>query len=99
MADMDITNAKAKKLNELEDSALLILQSFVDEKRDCDDVVKGSLKIVNMVAKNRQTTTHKKAIEFSMAASIATEEQKKKYIAATSPHVLKALTGSSPAGE
>lgn len=93
MNNLDISEAKASKLSKLEDAALEILQSCLDGNRDFDEISKSSLSIMSVIAKNRQTSTHRKAMEFSMACSIATEEQKKKYIAATSPQVLKALTG------
>lgn len=93
MSNLDVTEMKAGKLNKLEDSAIQILQGFVDGNRDCDEVVKGSLKIMNVVAKNRQTVTHRTAIEFGMATSIATEEQLRKYIEVTNPQVKKALAG------
>lgn len=94
MISLQITEAKAKKLNEVEDLALDTLRSALKGEIASDAAeVKVASTTLSVVAKNRQTTTHSRAIEFGMATSIATPEQLEKYIEATNPQVQKALTG------
>lgn len=94
MVTLQITEAKARKLEEIETLALDAIKGALDGKMAADDEkVKVAVKTMSVVAKNRQTSTHRVGIDFSMATSIATDEQLKKYIEATSPHIKKALTG------
>lgn len=96
MITLQITDAKAKKLDEVEDLALEEIRSALKGETAADDeVVKVAVKTLSMVAKNRQTSSHRAAIEFGMATSIATDEQLKKYIEVTNPQVQKALTGET----
>ena len=94
MNSLQMTEAKAQKLNEVEDLALDTIKDALKGTIPADtEEVKVAVKTMSMVAKNRQTTTHRTAIEFGMATSIGTEEQLKKYIKATNPQVQKALAG------
>ena len=89
-----MTDAKAKKLEEVEDLALDTIKDALDETIAADDEkVKVAVKTMSVVAKNRQTSTHRVGIDFGMATSIATDKELKKYIETTSPHIKKALTG------
>lgn len=94
MITLQMTEAKARKLEAVEDLALDVIKDALDETVAADDEkVKVAVKTMSVVAKNRQTSTHRVGIDFGMATSIATDEQLKKYIEVTSPHIKKALTG------
>ena len=94
MVTLQMTEAKARKLEEVEGLALDVIKDALDDNIAADDEkVKVAVKTLSVVAKNRQTSTHRVGIDFGMATSIATEEQLKKYIEATSPHIKKALAG------
>ncbi len=94
MISLQMTEAKAKKLEEVESLALDVIKEALDDTIAADDEkVKVAVKTMSVVAKNRQTLTHRTAIDFGMATSIATDREMKKYIETTSPHIKKALTG------
>lgn len=94
MNSLNMTEAKAKKMSEIEDMSLDTIRKALDGKTSADgDEVKVAVKMMGVVAKNRQTLTNRAAIEFGMARAIATDEGLKKYVTATSPQVQKALGG------
>lgn len=94
MVTLQMTEVKARKLEEVEDLALDTIKEALDGTIAADDEkVKVAVKTMSVVAKNRQTSTHRVGIDFGMATSIATDEQLKKYIETTSPHIKKALIG------
>lgn len=94
MNSLEITENKAGKLNEIEDLALDITKDVLKGIQPGDsEEAKIAMKTLGIVAKNRQTTMHGKAIEFSMAASIANDKELRRYIKVSTPHVVKALTG------
>lgn len=96
MITLQMTANKAKKMDEIEDLSLDTIKSALKGEKDADaDEVKVAVKMMGVVAKNRQTMTNRSAIEFGMATSIASDEQLKKYISATSPHIQKALGGKA----
>lgn len=96
MITLQMTKAKAKGLEEIEDLSLITIKSALkDEIGADDDKVKVAVKMMGVVAKNRQTMTNRSAIEFGMAASIADDKQLKKYIETTSPEIKKALGGKT----
>lgn len=91
MASLDMTDAKMKDFDDLETQAMIIMRSVMDDKREMDDVAKGAIKILNMVAKNRQTLTAREGIRIGMVSSIASETQLKKYILATQPQIKRLI--------
>lgn len=93
MSNLDLTQAKVTKLEALEDLAIATLTETLGGDREVDDKAQVAVKVVNMVTKNRQTMTAREGIRFSMATTIGTESQLKKYIAVTQPEVRKALEG------
>jgi len=95
MTNLQITDAKAKKINEAGDLALDICINALKGKVAPDaEEVKLSMKMLSVEAKNRQSSTHQVAIEFGMAQSIASDpKQLKEYIGITNPQVRKALEG------
>jgi len=94
MNSLDMTKSKTERLDVLEDLAIITLTAALKDEREVDDKTQIAMKTLNMVAKNRQTMTAREGIRFSMAQSIATEQQLAKYIAATQPGVKKALAGN-----
>ena len=96
MSTLNITEEKAKKLSEIEDLSLGTIKEALNGVMNADDEqVKVATKMLSVIAKNRQTMTNRSAIEFSMATSVGTEGQLKKYVAATNPHIQKALGGKT----
>ena len=94
MITLQLTVDKAQKLGEAEDLSLDIIKKTLKGEINAEnDEVKVAVKMLGIVAKNRQTMTNRSAIEFGMATSIATDGQLKKYVEATNPQIQKALAG------
>lgn len=94
MITLQMTQAKSDSLSEIEDLALATVQKALKDEIDADDEkVKVAVKMMGIVAKNRQTMTNRTAIEFGMASSIATEKQLESYVKVTNPQIQKALGG------
>ena len=92
MNNLSITKEKEAKMSEIEDLSLSTIKDALKGKLAADDDnVKIAVKMMGVVAKNRQTLTHRTAVEFGMAVSIASEDQLRNYIAVTSPQIQKAL--------
>lgn len=92
MNSLAMTDAKAAKMSEIEDKSLETIREALNDDIEADDEkVKVAVKMMGVVAKNRQTLTNRTAVEFGMAHSIATETELKKYIAVTHPQIKKAL--------
>ncbi len=95
MNTLKMTEAKEKKMNEIEDMSMEVIQQALSDQISADgDNVKIAVKMMGVVAKNRQTVLHRDAVEFGMAQFIADEVGMKKYLAATNPQIQKAI-GSS----
>lgn len=96
MKNLDITQKKADQMSEIEDMSLATIKKALEGTIDADDdKVKVSVKVLSTVAKNRQTLTNRAAVEFSMAKSISTEADLKKYVQVTSPQIKKAIGGKT----
>jgi len=94
MSTLDVSESKATKLDEMEHSALDILNSFFKGKRAFGDEVKLAMQSLNVVAKNRQTLTAREGMRFSMVSAITDDPKAlKKYVNATSPEIGKLLPG------
>ncbi len=94
MITLQMTKVKADSLSEIEDMSLATVKKALNDEIDADDEkVKVAVKMMGVVAKNRQTMTNRTAIEFGMASSIATVQQLERYVAATNPEIKKALGG------
>ena len=92
MSTLDVSEAKAKKLDDMEHSALDILNSFFAGKLAFGDEVKLAMQSLNVVAKNRQTLTAREGMRFSMVSAITNDPKAlKKYVKATSPEIGKLL--------
>lgn len=100
MGNLDLTDAKMKNLNNLEDVAVRTLTQFLSDEREYDEKVSMAAKVANMVSKNRQTMTARECVRWTMIQEIGTEKQKCQYVAATQPEIQKVLTGKtdSPRG-
>lgn len=93
MRALDVTEKKAKSFDEMENKAITVIEKVLSEGRDVDDLTKVALQSLNIVAKNRQTLTNRQAIGWSIAHTIATPEELKKYIEVTNPELSKLLQG------
>ena len=94
MNTLGMTELKAEKMSKLEDMSLdTIKEALKGEISADDDKVKVAVKMMGVVAKNRQTLTNRSAIEFGMAQIIADEAGLKKYVKITSPQIQKAIGG------
>lgn len=94
MNSLNMTDAKAGKLSEIEDISLETIKKALKSEIPADnEEVKVAVKMMGVVAKNRQTLTNRSAIEFGMAQCVADEKQLKKYVEVTNPHIQKALGG------
>ena len=92
MSTLKITDAAARKMELIEDLALSTIKDVLEGIKGGDsDEAKVAVKMMGVVAKNRQTMTNRSAIEFGMATSIADETQLRKYVKATNPQIHKAL--------
>jgi len=96
MSTLDVSESKAKKLDDMEHSALDILNSFFAGKRAFGDEVKLAMQSLNVVAKNRQTLTAREGLRFNMITAITDDPKAlKKYVNATSPEIGKLLPGKT----
>ena len=93
MRALDITESKAQKFDVMEDKAIELIEKVLTEEREVDDLTKVALQSLSIVSKNRQTLTNRQAIGWSIANTIATPEELKRYIAVTNPELTKILTG------
>lgn len=94
MNTLNMTEAKAGKMSEIEDMSLDVIKKAIKGDIQADEEqVKVAVKMMGVVAKNRQTLTNRSAIEFGMAQVIATEDGLKKYVAASNPQIQKAIGG------
>lgn len=94
MKNLEMTEAKAAKLSEVEDLALGTVREALKGINPADSAdVKLASHTLSMVAKNRQTLTARQAIGFSMASAIGSDKELKRYISITNPEVKKALSG------
>ena len=94
MNTLSMTEAKAKQMDIIEDLSMETIQQALDGGIDADDdKVKIAVKMMAVVAKNRQTVMHRSAVEFGMAQFITDETGLKKYLKATNPQIQKAIGG------
>ena len=95
MNQLNMTQNKADAMSEIEDLSLVTIKKALEGEVSADgDEVKVAVKMMGVVAKNRQTLTSRIAIEFGMAQMTQTDEGLRKYVAATSPQIQKAISGA-----
>ena len=96
MKHLQMTEAKADMMREIEDLALTKIKEALNGTTDAEgEEVKIAVKVLSTVSKNRQTVLHRDAVEFGMAQFIADEVGMRKYIAATNPQIQKAIGGNA----
>ena len=87
---LELSEVSAEKMVEVEDKALdCVLECL--KSGGITDEASIAMKALNMVAKNRVTMTARSGLGFSMVRSIATEDERRKYVQATMPQVGKLL--------
>lgn len=94
MRALDVTESKIDMLDEMENKAIGLISEVLSGKREVDDLIKIALQSLNIVAKNRQILTSRQAIGWSIANTIASPEELKRYIAVTNPELTKILVGN-----
>ena len=96
MNSLQMTEAKAGRMNAIEDASMEAIQQALDDKMDADDdKVKIAVKMMGVVAKNRQTVMHRSAVEFGMAQFVTDEAGLQRYLKATQPQIQKAIGGKN----
>lgn len=94
-----MTTQKIRKMDKVEDLSLDVIKNALETGADSDDEqVKVAVKMMGVVAKNRQTMTNRSAIEFSMANRVGTDTELKSYVKATNPQIQKAFGKMLPQG-
>ena len=96
MTHLNLSEEAAQQMGELEVQALGVLKGTLDGEV-MDDAAKAAMKIMGVVAKNRQTLTNRQALHFNMASAVGTTEQLEAYVATTQPTINKALMGGTDA--
>lgn len=91
METLNMTEAKAKKLMELEDDTLKVLSQAMKEERDIDETVVSAIKIQNMITKNRVTASAREAISLQAVQLTNDEKIMKKYVKASFPEIRKLM--------
>jgi len=94
MNSLQITDSKEDQLNEIEDLSMAKIKGALNGNiaSDSDEVI-IAVKMMGVVAKNRQTLTHRVAVEFNIASMVGNETELKKYVQVTNPQIQKALAG------
>jgi len=95
MNNLEISESKANQLDELEAMSIKTLKEYIGGNRQGGDDIRIAAQMMQVVAKNRQTTTAREALRFNMITSI-TDDPKTltKYAKATQPQIGKLLPGN-----
>ncbi len=92
MNTLTMTEAKAKQMDNIEDMSMATIQDALNDQIEADDdKAKIAVKMMGVVAKNRQTVMHRSAVEFGMAQFITDEAGLERYLKATNPQIQKAI--------
>jgi len=92
MSYLEISEAKAKKINEVEADAIDLIGDVIKGIEKWDEKSSAAMKFLGVAAKNRQTLTARLSLGFNMACQIANDpKQLAKYVKATHPEIRKAL--------
>lgn len=87
--NLGMTQGKCQKLSELEDKAVEIVLGALNGKEELGDKTKLAMNVVNAVAKNRQTLSHRRAVEVGVARMAFSDDDLQKYLKATAPEIKK----------
>lgn len=91
MAILEIDPAKGQSMEKLEAKSIERVQEFLDGKCDFGDDIKVAMQALNMVSKNRQTSTAREGIHWSMVSMLDNPQLRERYIAASQPQIKKLL--------
>lgn len=83
--NLEITKEKSETLSALEDIAIQTVGRAIRGNGELSDADKAAIKVLAVVAKNRQTGTARAALGFKMAKTLMSPEELKTYVAATMP--------------
>jgi len=87
MTNLEMTDEKCKMLSELEDKAIEVVLAVLSGDKDVDDRAKLAMNSINAVGKNRQTLSHRRAVEVGIARMAFAEDELKAYLQATAPEI------------
>lgn len=91
MSNMEITEARAQQFDKLEDQACIVLQQYLEGKRPGGDDVVTSRCVLNVIKGNRQTTTARDALRYTMVNDLGDPKVRERYVRATEPEIKKLL--------
>lgn len=87
--NLSMTEEKCERLSELEDKAIEIVLGALDGNEELGDRTKLAMQAINTVAKNRQTLSHRRAVEVGVARMAFSDDELKSYLKATAPEIKK----------
>jgi len=87
MTNLEMADEKCKMLSELEDKAIEVVLAVLNGDKDVDDRAKLAMNSINAVGKNRQTLSHRCAVEVGIARMAFAEDELKAYLQATAPEI------------
>ena len=80
-----VTTEKEKAMSELEDTAIQVVHDAIKRGGDMDESERAAVKALNVVSKNRQTSTARAGLAFHMAEKIFDGKELRRYVETTSP--------------
>jgi hypothetical protein len=87
MKTLELSDAKGQQLDELETKAIAVVNGLLDSSVEATDAERAAVKVLGIVAKNRQTMTAREALHFNMAVSLSDPDQLAKYVQTTCPQL------------
>lgn len=91
MSTMEITEARAEQFDKLENQACTILQEYLDGKRAGGDDIVTARCVLNVIKGNRQTSTVRDALKYTMVSDLGDLKVRERYVKATEPEIKKLL--------
>ena len=91
MSSMEITETRAEQFDKLENQACILLQQYLEGKRAGGDDIVTARCVLSVIKGNRQTTTVRDALRYTMVNDLGDPKVKKRYIEATQPEIKKLL--------
>ncbi len=89
---LDMNPKTEKAMVALEEKSIEALSEALGRGGEMDDTEKAAVKLLGVVAKNRQTLTARSALNFQMAREITSDPAAmRKYVAATNPQLTAQL--------
>lgn len=87
--NLGMTDEKCERLSELEDKAIEIILDALNGHEELGDRTKLAMTSINVVAKNRQTLSHRRAVEVGVARMAFSDDELKSYLKTTAPEIKK----------